>query len=1263
MLLLCALIVGSSSVWAEEITTTCTFSSKAWAADNGGTWTSGKDGYSLTSGRGIQVTKGVTGANGTSGDSFENVSKIVVTYSTNASSGAGSIAVKVGTGTAKSQDVTSTGGTTDRTLTYDFAQCETGQVNIAVTCTTNSIYIKSVAITTISGKKETFSYVDNQGKGTIDSGSSYTMWGIDVSITNDMFYGSNLYSYFYGYAALGTGTTTITPHNGATIERIEITTVDTDHNGWQIIGTEDPGEITASVGTITANNADKTKATVTTWTGSATEQFTITNTRTIAWSSIKVYLTGGLPKCATPVISGETPFLTNTTVSISCETAGATIQYCTTTDGVNYTAYQTYTGPFQITESKTVKAQATKEHMVPSDEAYKAFSQQGVIPNIGYFISSHATVAFSDPEYVRIEDALVTYKNGNTAYIQDSYSAIMLSNCADEVEAGDKINGYMKVTGYNTSNNMPKITAFELVEGYVKTPEPEVNPTVVTLAELLGGGASSPYEMYLSKYVKIENATVTSAFASKNCTIQQGDYSIILRDQNSTATLTSTVGDNVTVTGIVTIYNTTQQIAVYEQGQIVVSAAPPTIVATPSSLTGFSYGVDNGPSATQTITVSGAHLTDDITLTMGNDKYEMSLTEASGYANSLTITQSSGSIAATTVYVRLKAGLDMNPSYSGSITIASTDATSKTITLAGSVEEHNITWDLSKASYDASPTEELIQWSSAVAIMKNERNGSGNTAVNNYIPTTNTSTRFYKNNKLTVTPATGYAVKKVVFEATTAGYASALAGSTWTNAGVKVDGTTVTVTPKDPLTAWSVVFGGTCGFTSVKVYYEAAAAIPSITLNYSSANFPVAGGDGTIDVTYNNITTVNADIVWYTDETATITTTEPEWISAEINSSKNLYYVVGENDGAARTAYLKVHAKDDSSNDVYSPLITITQAEYVDPASVASVTLDFTDAAWGFPTEYVKTEASYTNGYKVTLGASSNGHKKLTSGTSTTGIIFGKQDATLTLPEFDFNVSKIKVYGISGASAKVTYNVFVGTDAVSTEVTSAAVDHEFDIAADKQDAGTIYTIKLTNDNNCQISKIEVFGYVPVTVGTSGYTTFWTKSANGKALRFDGVKAYVVPSVSGITVTLAEITEAPSWTPVIIEATAGVHNLAVIPSAAVVEPNLLQTSRGTSVGGESTDSDYYVLSEKGGKVGFYKLGNGVAVPDGKCFLSIPKSTSAADFLGFGGEATGINSVDSGQVTVDSSEVYNLAGQRVAQPTKGLYIVNGRKVVIK
>ena len=560
---------------------------------------------------------------------------------------------------------------------------------VEITWTTGSVSYSDYC-TTVS-KVATFSYVDYQGKGEKDYGASYTMIQTDVRISHNKFYGSDTYpnAYFYGYGDAGEGVITITPTGGATITKIEITTTDTEHNGYQVVD-DKAGEIIPSVGEVTANNEDKTKATVTTWTGSASEPFTITNTRTIVWSSIKVYYTGGLPKCATPAISGETSFVTYSTVSISCDTEGATIRYSTSTDGVNYTAYQTYTEPFQVSATTTVKAQATKEGMVPSDEAYKAFVQHDVIPNIGYFISSHANNPFTDPEYLQLEDALVTYKNGNTAYIEDAYRAIMLFNCAGDLEAGDKINGYMKVTGYNPSyNGLPEITAFELVEGYVKTQEPEVNPTVVTIAQLMGGAEDDPYEMYLSKYIKIENATVTSAFASKNCTIEQGGYSITLRD-NGSATLTSTEGNNVTVTGFVSIYNTTKQIAVYEQSQIVVSEAPavPTITVTPSSLTELTYVVDNGPSAAKTISVSGTNLTADITLTLNTTDYEMSLTEADGYTNSLTLTPSEGTVAATPVYVRLKAGLEVNASYSGPIAIASTGADSKSVTLTGSVTEY-----------------------------------------------------------------------------------------------------------------------------------------------------------------------------------------------------------------------------------------------------------------------------------------------------------------------------------------------------------------------------------------------------------------------------------------------------------------------------------------------------------------------------------------------------------------------------------------------
>ena len=156
-------------VWGQ--TSTYTFTSKSWAATldgNSANWTSGKDGNQMQSGRGVQVTTGVSGANATSPVSFTNVSQVVITYSTNASAGAGSIAIQVGSNEAVSQSVTKTGGTTDRTLAYDFSPYQTGNVKFTVTCTTNSIYIKSIAITTSSGTQNPSDFVLTGAPVTLD---------------------------------------------------------------------------------------------------------------------------------------------------------------------------------------------------------------------------------------------------------------------------------------------------------------------------------------------------------------------------------------------------------------------------------------------------------------------------------------------------------------------------------------------------------------------------------------------------------------------------------------------------------------------------------------------------------------------------------------------------------------------------------------------------------------------------------------------------------------------------------------------------------------------------------------------------------------------------------------------------------------------------------------------------------------------------------------------------------------------------------------
>ena len=92
------------------------------------------------------------------------------------------------------------------------------------------------------------------------------------------------------------------------------------------------------------------------------------------------------------------------------------------------------------------------------------------------------------------------------------------------------------------------------------------------------------------------------------------------------------------------------------------------------------------------------------------------------------------------------------------------------------------------------------------------------------------------------------------------------------------------------------------------------------------------------------------------------------------------------------------------------------------------------------------------------------------------------------------------------------------------------------------------------------------------------------------------------------------------------------------------------------------STTYVLNYKPSTgVGFYKLKSGKTLGYGKAYLDT--STSAPSYLNFEeDETTGIMAIDNGQLTMDN-DVYDMQGRRVQNPTKGLYIVNGKKVVIK
>ena len=139
------------------------------------------------------------------------------------------------------------------------------------------------------------------------------------------------------------------------------------------------------------------------------------------------------------------------------------------------------------------------------------------------------------------------------------------------------------------------------------------------------------------------------------------------------------------------------------------------------------------------------------------------------------------------------------------------------------------------------------------------------------------------------------------------------------------------------------------------------------------------------------------------------------------------------------------------------------------------VTLDFTNnTTWKFPegnTNGATEAAQFSNGtYTITVEAPTAYYWF----PSNSALLYGKKDATITLPKFNFDVERIDIIGAAGASGKTTRNIFVGNTAVSTETKSAKGTHEYEIKADNQAANTEYIIKVTNANNDQIQKILIW---------------------------------------------------------------------------------------------------------------------------------------------------------------------------------------------
>lgn len=402
----------------------------------------------------------------------------------------------------------------------------------------------------------------------------------------------------------------------------------------------------------------------------------------------------------------------------------------------------------------------------------------------------------------------------------------------------------------------------------------------------------------------------------------------------------------------------------------------------------------------------------------------------------------------------------------------------------------------------------------------------------------------------------------------------------------------------------------------------------------------------------------------------------PEGVTATYSSSNTDVATVD-----AATGEVKIVGVGTTTITVTSPETGIYEGatasyELNVKAAIYKVEFDFTTNNWGLPTAYNKEEASYTNetGYTITFGKSNSGHK-IMGNDPDCNLIFGKEGATLSLPVFPFAVSKIKVFGKKGASGKTTQNFFVGGEPVSTETTDAKIDHIYEIKEGYQAAGNIYTLKVTNDNNTQITKIVVYAKDETVAGAiniateEGFGTFYTDK---NYVLPQGLTAFGYTSIDGNTLTKSVEYVAgdivPANTAVVVKGAKGSYNYYNTEETATktIEKNLLKgVTTDTRIEATSGVKRYILTRADDGILAFYRTNTGnINVKANRAYLEVPTTMAVASFS-LEGTATGINNV---VTTAAKQGIYTISGVRLnATTTKelpaGIYIVDGKKVIVK
>ena len=175
----------------------------------------------------------------------------------------------------------------------------------------------------------------------------------------------------------------------------------------------------------------------------------------------------------------------------------------------------------------------------------------------------------------------------------------------------------------------------------------------------------------------------------------------------------------------------------------------------------------------------------------------------------------------------------------------------------------------------------------------------------------------------------------------------------------------------------------------------------------------------------------------------------------------------------------------------------------------------------------------------------------------------------------------------------------------------------------------------------------------------------------------GIKAYTVSSVANGYATLNEIDGVlPANTPVLIEATQGNYEFTFAESAASVDDNMLAGKPYHTYLTTVEGTTNYVLSvdANGENVGLYKKTvydantdadastyEAILFAANKAYLPVSTSSDEAANAISLNRGEGTTSIDDARLTIDNVVIYDLTGRRVEKMEKGIYIVNGKKII--